>query len=98
LYYKVRREWEASQTDYEMRVQENERTKDEQNQNHEIEISNLNSKISSLQSTVEETSEVERLRVTQREKVELELKVRSLLGELDQVRYQDFNLVLKRKI
>jgi uncharacterized small protein (DUF1192 family) len=88
LYYKVRREWDASQNDCDIKVAEANRANIEQQKLHELEITNLNNKIAILQAMTEEVSEVERLRQTQRDKVELELRVKSLLSELEQVRYR----------
>jgi chromosome segregation ATPase len=69
-----------------MKTMELERSKDELQRQYELEISNLSNKITILQNNAEDTSELQRLRVIQREKNDLELKVRSLLQELDDIR------------
>ena len=86
LYYKIRREWDASETEFGIKKTEIERQLTEKDRMHEMEVSNLNNKIAMLQAISEDVSEVERLRQTQREKVELEQRVKSLIQELDQVR------------
>ncbi|KAJ3333070.1 hypothetical protein HDU91_002986, partial [Kappamyces sp. JEL0680] len=86
LYYKVRREWDAAQTENEIKIAELERTKSDLGRVHQDEIQNLETKLQLLQQQVDETSQVERLRATQREKTELELRLKSLLQELDEIR------------
>ncbi len=46
----------------------------------------LESKIVLLQQEADETSDIQRLRICQREKTELELRVKSLIQELDEIR------------
>ncbi|KAI8895926.1 hypothetical protein BC833DRAFT_131093 [Globomyces pollinis-pini] len=95
LYYKVRREMEATIIDSDSKVNELNRTMEIDQRHHQEELSNLKAQIVLLQQTAgtdnvvlwkDETSDIERLRITQREKQELELRVKSLLNELDQVR------------
>ena len=57
------------------------------NRVHQEEIIILETKIVSLQQAADDTSDVQRLRVCQREKTELELRVKSLLQELDEIRF-----------
>jgi len=87
LYYKVRREWDGIQAESEMNASDHARKISELRRIHEDEIANLQSKIQMLQIAVDDSSQVERLRATQREKTELELRVKSLVQELDEIRF-----------
>lgn len=88
LYYKVKREWENSRSEYDLKFMEFDREKKELLQEHELKVSNLQNKIGLLQTQTEDTSELVRLRTTQREKVELELRVKSLVSELEEIRLE----------
>ncbi|KAJ3321603.1 Centrosomal protein of 83 kDa [Boothiomyces sp. JEL0866] len=94
LYYKIKREYESSQNECEIKLSNMHRTMKEQEQSHDIAISNMKSKISMLQDDAEDTINIERLRATQREKTELELRVKALLQELDQIRSEKEDLRL----
>ncbi|KAJ3275098.1 Centrosomal protein of 83 kDa [Terramyces sp. JEL0728] len=94
LYYKIKREFESTQNDCELKISNMQRTLKEHEQAHEVAISNMKSKISMLQDNSEDTINIERLRSTQREKTELELRVRALLQELDQLRSEKEDLRL----
>jgi chromosome segregation ATPase len=95
LYYKVKREWDGSRNEYELKAAENDRKMKQKNQEHQIEISNLESKIATLQANMQDISELERLRITQREKTELEIKVKELLSELEELRAEKEDLRLQ---
>jgi hypothetical protein len=90
----VRREWDAGQTESELKIAELERRISENDRNHQDEIVCLESKIQLLQSELADTSQVERLRVTQRERIELELRVKSMLQEIEEIR-QESKLMLR---
>ncbi|KAJ3314058.1 Centrosomal protein of 83 kDa [Boothiomyces sp. JEL0838] len=94
LYYKIKREYESNQNECELKLSNMQRTMREQEQSHETAIANMKSKISMLQDDSEDTINLERLRATQREKTELELRVKSLLQELDQLRAEKEDLRL----
>ncbi|KAJ3258564.1 Centrosomal protein of 83 kDa [Boothiomyces macroporosus] len=94
LYYKIKREYESNQNECELKLSNMQRTMREQEQAHETAIANMKSKIAMLQDDSEDTINLERLRTTQREKTELELRVKSLLQELDQLRAEKEDLRL----
>ena len=92
LYYKTRREWDISENEYHAKTAELERNLAEKERIHDMEIGTLNNKITMLQAIAEDVSEIERLRQTQREKVELEQRVKSLDEELRQMRTEKEDL------
>ena len=92
LYYKTRREWDISENEYHAKTAELERNLAEKERIHDMEIGTLTNKITMLQSIAEDVSEIERLRQTQREKVELEQRVKSLDEELRQLRTEKEDL------
>lgn len=94
LYYKVKRESDTLQTESELKLNEKTRALEDLKRFHQEEILNFESKILILQQAADETSDIQRLRTCQREKTELELRVKSLLDELDEIRCEKENLRL----
>jgi chromosome segregation ATPase len=93
LYYKIKKEWESAMLEQEMKSADMERQKSDLRRLHEEEVDQLRSKIQILEETVQDTSELERLRSVQREKTELELRVKAQLQELDEIRYSCMKFV-----
>ncbi|KAI8911610.1 hypothetical protein EDD86DRAFT_120885 [Gorgonomyces haynaldii] len=86
LYYKTRREVECTKTEQEHAISERDRQIQALKQAHEEELATFENKIQTMQQNMDQTSDLERLRICQREKTELELRLSAILSELDQVR------------
>jgi hypothetical protein len=82
----VKREWDNLQTESELKLNEKSRALEDQKRFHQEEILAFESKILLLQQVADETGDLQRLRTCQREKTELELRVKALLDELDEIR------------
>jgi hypothetical protein len=87
LYYKTRREWDAAQVENQMKISKLDLDSSEIKRGYEDDISRLQKHIQDLKYSVDDTTQIERLRHVQREKTELEIRVKSMIDEIDQVRY-----------
>ena len=96
MFYKLRRESEAEKLEHEAKEAVFDRDMASARRAQEEEVRQWNRKFEALQATVDSVSDTERLRAVQREKTELEIKVSSLLSEVDELRYLATYPVLKR--
>jgi high-affinity Fe2+/Pb2+ permease len=92
LYYKIRRELESSKAESDQIISSLERSVKESKRLHDEDLQIWQNKIVNLQLSmglrlliIDQTSDLERLRISQREKSELELRVSHLLVELDEL-------------
>ena len=87
LYYKTRREWDASQVENQMKISELDLATSEMKRGYEDDILRLHKQIQDLKQSVDDTTQIQRLQQVQREKTELEIRVKSIIDEINQVRY-----------
>lgn len=86
LYFKTSRELQVLKSDYDRLIHEKKASLEEMKKSHEEELQMFETRIISLQSSLDAVSDPERLRTLTRENSEFQLKVVDLIAELDQIR------------
>eukprot|EP00842_Homolaphlyctis_polyrhiza_P006863 jgi/Hompol1/766/HPOL_001366-RA len=107
MYYKSKREVESLRLDNDQRAAAFDRSTKDLKREQAEQIKQWEARLVILQQSMDAESDTERLRVCQREKKELELRVSSLLSELDELRavkeqlkvdYEQMERVHKRQL